>query len=329
MAGAGSSPGFADAVRALLPAALADRLAGVRLAGDAATVVLSAETLSPREQADAEAQVRAALSQVPEIAELRVAFTSERTRPRVMAIASGKGGVGKSTLTANLAVALARAGVRVGVVDADVYGPSQPTMLATEGQQPESAGERLVPLTSPHGVTMLSMGNIVAADKALAWRGAMAVKALTQLMQADWGDAQLLLIDLPPGTGDIQLTMIRNFRPDAALVVSTPQDLALIDARRAMDLFAQVDVPVLGLVENMAGYACPHCGEVSDPFGTGGAQEEAARRDLPFLGRVPLAIGIRSGGDEGRPAALGEAGDAGEAFAAIARIVREWLEPGA
>ncbi|HEY6869686.1 MAG TPA: Mrp/NBP35 family ATP-binding protein [Novosphingobium sp.] len=243
---------------------------------------------------------------------------------RIVAVASGKGGVGKSTLSANLAVALARLGVKVGLVDADIYGPSQPRLLGTEGVKPAARDKQLVPVPSRWGVPVLSMGQLVEPGRAIAWRGPMAGGALAQLMDADWGDAELILIDLPPGTGDVQLTMVQKHKPAGAVIVSTPQDLALIDARRAMNFFDQAGVPVIGMVENMSGYVCPHCGEASDPFGHGGAEAAAAEAGVPFLGHIPLDLAIRRDSDAGRPPAAGDTPQ-GRAFQAVARRVAEWL----
>ncbi|MFC3673036.1 Mrp/NBP35 family ATP-binding protein [Novosphingobium pokkalii] len=259
------------------------------------------------------------------MAELRVALTAEKRTRRILAVGSGKGGVGKSTLSANLAVAMARLGRKVGLVDADIYGPSQPRLLATEGRKPEARDKTMIPVQSPWGVPMLSMGHLVQPGQAIAWRGPMAGSALGQLIEADWGETEILVVDLPPGTGDIQLTMLQKYKPAGAVIVSTPQDLALIDATRAIGLFDQGKVPVLGLVENMAGYLCPHCGQVSDPFGHGGAEVTARELGLPFLGRVPLDIAIRQKSDAGEPPAAGE-GPQAQAFATIARAVLAALD---
>jgi len=180
----------------------------------------------------------------------------------------------------------------------------------------------LDPVPTPYGVPLLSIGQLVEPGKAIAWRGPMAAGALGQLVEADWGATELLLLDLPPGTGDVQLTMVQKYRPAGAIIVSTPQDLALIDATRAIDLFGQAGIPIIGLVENMAGYVCPHCGVASDPFGSGGAEAAAARLGIPFLGRIPLTIAIRTASDAGEPPAA-EPGDA--IFAPIAARVQEWL----
>ncbi|HNN56783.1 MAG TPA: P-loop NTPase, partial [Novosphingobium sp.] len=208
---------------------------------------------------------------------------------------------------------------------ADIYGPSQPRLLGNEGARPEAQGDKLIPVPSKWGVPVLSMGHLIAPDKAIAWRGPMASNALGQLIDADWGAAEVLIVDLPPGTGDVQLTMLQRYKPAGAVIVSTPQDLALIDARRAIQLFEVGEVPVIGLVENMAGYACPHCGEVSDPFGQGGAEAAAADLGQAFLGRIPLDLEIRKASDAGTPPAAGE-GPQSEAFAAIARRIATWLD---
>jgi ATP-binding protein involved in chromosome partitioning len=235
--------------------------------------------------------------------------------------------VGKSTLTTNLAVALARMGRKVGVIDGDIYGPSQPRLLATERAKPMTEGDKLVPVESPHGVKVLSMGNLVPPGKALAWRGPMAGKALGQLIDAAWDDTELLMIDLPPGTGDVQISMMADAKPDGAVLVSTPQDLALLDAARAGQLFEDGEVPIIGLVENMAGYECPKCGHVSDPFGSGGVEKFAAALDIAFLGRIPLTIQTRLSGDAGKPPAAGD-GEEARPFLAIAEKLDRWMKTG-
>jgi ATP-binding protein involved in chromosome partitioning len=290
-----------------------------RLVDGRASVMLDVTGLDEAARTALEADVRAALAPFGEV---RVAQTSERIGRRLIAVGSGKGGVGKSTLAANLAVALARAGEAVGLIDADIYGPSQPRLLAAEGEKPTAKDKVLNPVPTRFGLPMLSMGQLVAPDQAIAWRGPMAGGALGQLVEADWGQTRTLVVDLPPGTGDVQLTMIQKYKPAGAVIVSTPQDLALIDARRAIDLFQKAGVPIIGLVENMAGYACPHCGEISDPFGQGGAEAAARELGIPFLGRVPLTMAIRAASDAGTPPAA-EADDA--IFAPIAAQVRGWL----
>jgi ATP-binding protein involved in chromosome partitioning len=288
------------------------------------TLALDVGGLAPDKRDGLAAAIRDGGLTVPGVTDVRIAMTAERKPLRILAVASGKGGVGKSTLSANLAVALHRLGIRVGLVDADIYGPSQAKLMASEDQKPIARDKKLVPVTGVAGIPMLSMAHLVEPGRALAWRGPMVGNALTQLIDAEWGDTELLVVDMPPGTGDIQLTMVQKHKPAGALIVSTPQDLALIDATRAVSLFNQVGVPMVGLVENMAGYACPHCGEISDPFGQGGAESTAGELSMPFLGRIPLAIDIRRRSDAGDPPAAGE-GPHAAAFRAIAEKVAEWL----
>ena len=315
----------ADRIEAALHEAAGGRARLARLDDAALTVMLDVARLDADERAALEQAIRSELGGLIEDRALRIAMTAERAQPRLIAVGSGKGGVGKSTLSANLAVAMARRGRAVGLVDADIYGPSIPTLLGREGVRPEAEGKKLVPVASGYDVPFLSMGQLVDAGQAVAWRGPMAGKALTQLIDAHWGDARELIVDLPPGTGDIQLSMVQGHKPAAAVIVSTPQDLSLIDATRAISFFDKAGVPVIGLVENMAGYVCPHCGELSDPFGTGGAEAAARALDLPFLGRIPLDIAIRSASDDGTPPAAGESVQ-GAAFMAIADKVIAWLD---
>ena len=300
------------------------RAAAPRRSGAIVDVVIDVSGIAPAARAPLEEQVRAALLAQAGVETVRVALTAERGGgPRLIAVASGKGGVGKSTLAANLAVALARIGMRVGLVDADIYGPSQ-TRLLDAGTRPEAAEGKMIPVATRFGVPLLSMGQLVAAGQAIAWRGPMASNALGQLIDAHWGPIDTLIVDLPPGTGDVQLSMIQKHRPAGALIVSTPQDLALIDAARAIDLFVKAGIPILGIVENMAGYVCPHCGKVSDPFGNGGAEATARALGVPFLGRIPLDIAIRTASDAGAPPAA-RADD--RAFVPIAAQVAAWLNP--
>jgi len=299
----------------------AARIRSKKVADGVATLIVDGSGMRNDERKAMEARLREALPGL----EVRIAMTAARKGAAPMiAIGSGKGGVGKSTVTANLAVALARMGKKVGLIDADIYGPSQPTLLAAP-QRPEAKDKQLIPVETPYGVKLLSVGQLVPAGQALAWRGPMAAGALAQLTDGDWGDVDLILVDLPPGTGDVQLSLVQKAKPVGAVIVSTPQDLALIDATRAIDLFNRTDVPVIGIIENMAGYVCPHCGEESDPFGSGGAEASAARLGVPFLGRLPLSASLREASDAGRPPAA-EDGPAGEAFAALARALLDALE---
>jgi ATP-binding protein involved in chromosome partitioning len=313
-----------DPLAALTGLPDAPRIRSRKLKGDIAALVLDASGLSPDERGALEARVRDAALALPGVGSARIVLTTSRPERKIIAIGSGKGGVGKSTIAANLAVALARMGRRVGMIDADIYGPSQPTLLDAHAR-PRAEEKTLIPVIAPSGVKLLSVGQLVPAGQALAWRGPMASGALAQLIDGDWGDAELLLVDLPPGTGDVQLSLVQKARPDGAVIVSTPQDLALIDATRAIDLFGKTGVPVLGLIENMAGYACPHCGETSDPFGSGGAEASAAAQGVAFLGRLPLSVSLRIASDAGHPPA-GDDGPASDAFAELARRLLSQLE---
>ena len=247
---------------------------------------------------------------------------------RIVAVASGKGGVGKSTVAANLALALAASGWRVGLLDADIYGPSVPKLFGVSGK-PDLIGK----LMKPHeafGLKLMSIGFLVDEATAMIWRGPMAMSALNQLLrEVAWGELDCLIVDMPPGTGDIQLSMSQGVPLAGAVVVSTPQDLALIDARRGIAMFQKVSVPVLGIVENMSYFVCPHCGGRSDIFAHGGARHEAERWNVPFLGEIPLALEIRENSDAGRPVvAVAPEGAHAQAFAAVAANVKASLEAG-
>jgi ATP-binding protein involved in chromosome partitioning len=304
----------------------AGRASGVKLKDGIVSLVLDVGGLDEAARDQLAQTMKDAARGVEGVQDVRVVMTAQRSAaPIIVAVASGKGGVGKSTVSANLAVALKALGKRVGMVDADIQGPSLPRLLGTEGVKPQARNEKLVPVPTALGIPLLSMGFLAAPGQAIAWRGAMMTNALGQLIDADWGGTDIIIVDLPPGTGDIQLTMIQRHKPVGAVIVSTPQDLALIDATRAVSLFNQADVPIIGMVENMAGYVCPHCGGVSDPFGSGGAEAEAAKLGLDFLGRVPLDIAIRTASDAGAPPAAGT--DAiGLPFRAIAERVAHWLD---
>lgn len=223
----------------------------------------------------------------------------------VIAVASGKGGVGKSTTSVNLAVALAQTGARVGLMDADIYGPNIPQMMGIHGS-PEQINDKLRPFEQ-FGVKMMSLGFFVPGDVAVIWRGPMVHSAITQLLRdVSWGDLDYLLVDLPPGTGDAQLTLVQSVPLTGVIIVCTPQSVALSDAMRGLAMFQKTNVPILGVVENMSYFACPHCGERTDIFSHGGAQAEAARFKVPFLGEIPLDVAIRVGGDEGRPIVIAD-----------------------
>ena len=241
---------------------------------------------------------------------------------RIIAVASGKGGVGKSTVSSNLAVALARAGRRVGLLDADIYGPSQPRMMGVNRRPASPDGKTIIPLEA-HGVTVMSIGFMLKEDEAVVWRGPMLMGALQQLLgQVAWGKLDVLVVDLPPGTGDVQLTLCQRTHLTGAIVVSTPQDVALLDARKAIDMFNKLHTPVLGLIENMSAYICPNCGHEAHLFGHGGVRAEAEKLGLPFLGELPLSIDVRMAGDAGTPIAAGE-GPVAAAYAVLAdRLIK-------
>ncbi|SPF81677.1 Mrp/NBP35 family ATP-binding protein [Pseudoprimorskyibacter insulae] len=219
----------------------------------------------------------------------------------IIAVASGKGGVGKSTVSANLACALAQQGRKVGLLDADVYGPSQPRMLGVSGRPASPDGKTILPMRN-HGVTMMSIGLMTNEDQAVVWRGPMLMGALQQMMmQVQWGALDVLIVDLPPGTGDVQMTLSQKAKVDGAIVVSTPQDVALLDARKGIDMFKQLNVPILGMIENMSTHICSNCGHEEHVFGHGGVAAEAAKLGVPLLAEVPLDLQIRLAADGGAP----------------------------
>ena len=224
----------------------------------------------------------------------------------IVAVASGKGGVGKSTVASNLALALGRQGHAVGLLDADIYGPSQPRMLGIRGRPTSADGKILEPMQA-YGINVMSMGFLVAEETPMIWRGPMVMSALQQLLRdVNWGALDFMIVDLPPGTGDAQLTMAQQVPLAGAVIVSTPQDIALIDARKGLNMFRKVDVPVLGIIENMSYFACPNCGHVTHIFSHGGAREEAERLGVEFLGEVPLDMAIRETSDQGRPIVMSQ-----------------------
>jgi ATP-binding protein involved in chromosome partitioning len=315
----------------------------VSIAGDVVQIALRADraTAPAMERAGQEAEAR--LRALPGIRHVTIVLTAHKQAaaappsPRhgpdiaaadilplvrtVIAVASGKGGVGKSTVAVNLAASLAAQGLRVGLIDADVHGPSLPRMLGTH-RKPDVSGGLMVPIEA-FGVHCMSIGFLVAEDQAMIWRGPMVMGALTQMLgQVAWGALDFMIIDLPPGTGDAQLTLSQKVKLRGAVIVSTPQDIALIDARRGVAMFRKVDVPILGLIENMSFFVCPHCGERTDVFGHGGARAEADRMGVPFLGQIPLLAAVRESGDAGQPIVLAAPdSEAALAFRSIARTV--------
>jgi ATP-binding protein involved in chromosome partitioning len=241
----------------------------------------------------------------------------------IVAVASGKGGVGKSTTAANLALALAAEGATVGIVDADIYGPSQPTMLGISGARPESYdGKTMEPLVG-HGIQVMSIGFLVDNDQAMIWRGPMATQALEQLLrQTNWKDLDYLIVDMPPGTGDIQLTLAQKVPVTGAVIVTTPQDIALLDAKKGLKMFEKVSVPILGVVENMAVYCCPNCGHTEHIFGADGGKKMAAEYDIEYLGALPLNLSIRVQTDAGCPTVVAEPdGEIAALYKTVARRI--------
>ncbi|MFN3661318.1 P-loop NTPase [Yoonia sp.] len=245
----------------------------------------------------------------------------------VIAVASGKGGVGKSTTTVNLALALVSLGLRVGILDADVYGPSLPTLLGLHGKPAMGEGRKLRPMQA-YGLKAMSMGLLVEPETAMVWRGPMVMSAITQLMaDVEWGALDVLLVDMPPGTGDAQLALAQGTRLAGAVIVSTPQDLSLIDVRRGIAMFRKVDVPILGVIENMSQFICPDCGSSHAIFGDGGAKAEAARIGVPYLGAVPLTMALRAASDAGQPiVARDPDGPLGRIYTDIARAMLGGLD---
>ncbi len=242
----------------------------------------------------------------------------------IIAVASGKGGVGKSTTAANVAVALSQLGASVGLLDADIYGPSMPRMMGVSGKPTSPDGQKIDPLES-HGVKIMSMGFLVDEETPMIWRGPMVQSALQQMLrEVTWGELDVLVVDMPPGTGDAQLTMAQQVPLAGAVIVSTPQDIALLDARKGLNMFRKVEVPCLGIIENMSYFACPHCGERTEIFGHGGARAEAERLDVDFLGEIPLHLSIRETSDAGMPIVAAEPDGP---YAAAYRQIAEALLP--
>ena len=271
--------------------------------------------------------------QVPDLKIGRHPSTTEKKiKPlavkKIIAIGSGKGGVGKSTVSANLAVALSGAGLKVGLLDADIYGPSQPMMMGIEGKPKIGGvdGKRIIPLKS-FGVTIMSIGFLVPPKEAIVWRGPMLMGTLQQFIgQVDWGELDILLVDLPPGTGDVQLTLAQKCELDGAIIVSTSQDVALIDAMKAMHMFYKLNVPLIGLIENMSTYVCRKCGHEEHLFGTGGLEAESTKSGVDFLGKIPLHIDIMKSTDMGRPCVHFESDSShAKPFKDIAKTLSQYL----
>jgi ATP-binding protein involved in chromosome partitioning len=322
-------------------------VSGLLVKDDRAGFILDVGAAQAPAYRSVQAEAEKILAQIPGINQAMVVLTAERegrkpaatpakpvqpAKPngmravkRVIAVASGKGGVGKSTVAVNLALALEQLGLSVGLLDADIYGPSVPKMLDLRGK-PDTDGTQLIPHQA-YGLKAMSIGLLADPDTAMIWRGPMATSALQQMMvDVAWGDLDVLVVDMPPGTGDIALTMVQRAALAGAVVVSTPQDIALIDARKALAMFQKVAVPILGVVENMSFFCCPQCGARTDIFGHGGAQAAAQELGVPFLGAVPLHLSIREGGDSGAPVVAADPGGAqAQAFFQIAAEVAERL----
>jgi len=283
----------------------------------------------------AERAAGAARAQQPQAAARAPTHPADKTQPgipgvdAVIAVASGKGGVGKSTTAVNLALGLRDLGLKVGMLDADIYGPSLPKLLAIKEKPQTIGGTRLKPIER-YGLTVMSIGFLIDEETPMIWRGPMVMSAITQMLrEVEWGKLDIMVVDMPPGTGDAQLTMAQQVPLKGAVIVSTPQDLALIDARRGIAMFRRVNVPVLGVVENMSYFLCPHCGTRSDIFGHGGARHEAERLGVPFLGEVPLHMTIREKSDSGLPVVATEPdGEHAKIYREIAARVRDQLTGG-
>lgn len=287
------------------------------------TAVLTAERQAPGDQ---QAQPAADHGRGPAQGQDAQAKPQLGAIKTIIAVASGKGGVGKSTTAVNLALALSGRGLAVGLLDADIYGPSIPRMLGITGRPHSEDGKVLEPM-SGYGVKCMSMGFLIDEETPMIWRGPMVQGALEQMMRdVDWGPLDVMVVDMPPGTGDAQLTMAQRVPLAGAVIVSTPQDIALLDARKGLNMFRKVDVPVLGIVENMSYFLCPHCGERSDIFSHGGARETAEQLGVPFLGEVPLDIAIRETSDGGRPIVMSDPNNPhAEAYRNIAAAITEQL----
>lgn len=304
----------------------------VSVEGDILRVVVevAAQDATP----DLERAIQKSLNGFSRIKDVQVIMTAQKPEaktpkrgidvpvPHIIAVASGKGGVGKSTVAINLAAALMQAGLKVGVLDGDIYGPSLPRMTGTQAQKPEQVGNKIIPV-SAHGMKLMSMGYLVDEAAPMIWRGPMIQSAIKQLLgDVDWAGCDVLVIDLPPGTGDAQLTLAQQVKMTGAVIVSTPQDIALIDARKGLEMFRKVDVPIMGVVENMSYYCCTQCGARNDVFGHGGAKAEAEKAGVKFLGEVPLHARIREQGDAGLPIVLAEPDShQAQAFTALAQQV--------
>lgn len=310
----------------------------VRICGDAVAFTLELTTPAHPRKEEFEQECKLAVGALASVNAVNVRVTSRvSARPamagkmdiegvkNMIAVASGKGGVGKSTVAVNIALSLSREGAKVGVLDADIYGPSQPLMLGIPKAQPVAEGENKIRPLEAHGLKVMSMGFLVDEDSPVIWRGPMVMRALVQfLSETIWGELDYLILDLPPGTGDAQLTIVQQVSLAGAVIVSTPQDIALLDARKGLQMFRKTDVPILGIIENMSYYECSECGRRENIFDTGGGEKASRRYEVPFLGAIPLDIKVRVGGDFGVPVVAGEPGHpAAMAFREVAGKVAE------
>ena len=327
-----------DIRAALLPLALGRRLSAVESAGGETRLVLEVDPAAGAQLEDLRQQVEALTAAVPGAGNVTVIMTAEKAPAKpaktispaqpipgvrhIIAVASGKGGVGKSTTAVNLALAMVANGLKVGLLDADIYGPSIPKLLNLGGE-PKVVGDKQMVPPEIHGLKAISIGLLVPAEKAAIWRGAMVQGAITQLLrQVVWGELDVLVVDLPPGTGDAQLTLLQSVPVAGAVIVSTPQDLALIDARKGVAMFQRLDVPVLGIVENMSYFCCPNCNHRSEIFAHGGAKAEAERLGVPLLAEIPLDMRLRESSDAGLPIVVGEPeGKLTGVYRDVARVV--------
>ncbi len=296
-------------------------VSSIDVAGENVSIAMEAPTPLYRAKEQLETHIRSAIGALTGVETVHVAWTT-RVRAssggrsdaqpikgvkNTIAVASGKGGVGKSTVAVNLAVTLAKAGASVGLLDADVYGPSMPLMMGRH-EKPLMRANKMVPLEA-HGVRVMSIGFLLDPEKALIWRGPLVAQLINQFINdVDWGELDYLIIDLPPGTGDVQLTLVQKIPISGAVIVTTPQDVALADAIKGLRMFEEVKTPILGIIENMSGFVCPNCREVHDIFGSGGGARVAQEHNVPLLGTIPIEAAVREGGDNGRPVSVSQPG---------------------
>jgi ATP-binding protein involved in chromosome partitioning len=318
------SPEKQQIISALSPYVNSDAVSGLLVQKGNVLITLEINPAELKQMEQAAQDAEAAIKKLKGVKDVKIILTAEKPAEKiqkpapaeqrtilphvkdVIAVASGKGGVGKSTVAVNLALSLQKQGLRVGLLDADIYGPSIPMLLGLRDQKPEQENEYLIPLEA-HGLKVMSMGFLVKEDAPMVWRGPMVQSALLQMVRdVRWGELDVLLIDMPPGTGDTQLTIAQRIKLSGAVIVSTPQDVALLDTVKGVHMFEKVAVPIFGIVENMSFFNCPHCGNDSDIFGKHGAKQRAAELNVDFLGEVPINIELRMASDQGKPVVLQE-----------------------